>query len=294
MQTENAEILSSSSDNQAAPNIPQEMSAVQPALEAGPEAATKQPEAGTSEATAEEKPEFPDSNMQARFTQRMTELKEMENKLKESESKIKAFEFLANDPKFRQWYDTSYKQPQQPEQFQPPELTDDEFYAATTSREAMQQILDRQIEARLKYLMDHDIKPELQKTQQQLEQRALQEKQKEVELGIQEFAASVDEAGQPLYPDFWALDEQGLIEPELALLAHIPEKVLSTEDKLKRAYQLAKYPQMGKQAVAQAHDLVSAKKRAVGEKGAGQGNVVAKKMSKKEFYDKTAAELGIS
>lgn len=285
MQNENAEILSSSSDNQAAPNIPS--TPVNPPAEQPEVKAEPMTEVETSEKTAEEKPEFADPNMQARFTQRMTEIKA-------SESKIKAFDFLAKDPKFLDWYQNSYKQPQQPEQFQSPEVSDEEFYAATTSREAMQQLLTKQISSAISYLTENNIKPQIQEIKQQFEQREQSFKLKEVEQEIQDFASTTDEAGEKMYPDFWELDEKGLIEPQLAVLAHVPENVLPAREKLKLAYQLAKYPQMGKQAVAKAHDIVSAKKKAVGERGTGQGNVVAKKMSKREFYEKQAAELGVS
>jgi len=269
-------------DNQGALNT-----VVDPAAGGEPSAVDpKQQIDQTSPETAEPKPEFSDPNMHARFTQKMTELKQKEDELKSFESKIKAFDFLSQDPKFKEWYNGIYKQAASPAEFRAPELTDEEFYAATTSREAFQQVMNKQILAAIEHLTKNAFEPRLQEIQQNL-------KVKEILQEIQDFSATTNEKGELKYPDFWQLDEKGLLEPVLSVLAHIPETVATSAQKLEWAYMLAKYPEMGKQAIAKAHDLTQAKKKAIGEKGTGSNNLSSKKLTTREFAEKTAQELGI-
>ena len=143
---------------------------------------------------------------------------------------------LTQHPAFRQWYaEQQNPQPKAQEKAAPePELSPEKHVEIISDPKAMQSYINDLVERRANQL----VMPEVQKTREQVQ---LMDKRQEIE----RFASA--------HPDFWDLDKQGKLEPVLRKYNSI-----SIED----AYKLAKFDTLKKEAISEAHGIVSQKKQA--------------------------------
>lgn len=248
--------------------------------EATPSATEESTTQETSQSDQEEKPEFSDENMQARFTERMTELKQKEkeynDKLGQFETKAKAFETLARNEKFINWYNEQRKQ-----DTGPAPISDEQWNQAVSDKTKFQELLDSRSEAKAKQLYELQIR--------ELNQRMDQE---DLVRDIERFATAQDDQGNLLYPDFLKLDKENKIEPYLSALQNVNAPQLQ---KIEWAYILAKYPQVKNDAIAEAHALAEKKKQSSSEPGVAQEMVTKpnKDMSLRDFARHEAKRLGM-
>lgn len=233
----------------------------------------------TTPETGEEKPEFSDENMQKRFTQKMQELSEKEKKIEgiltHANDKAKAFDVLATNPDFRKWYE-DYKLKSSGQVT--PNITDEEWVEATQDKAKFQELIDK----RVKVQKD----PELTTLKRDVSLMKLA-------TDIDNFANSENENHELLHPDFWQLDEKGLIEPYLAAFKSMP---VSGAQKIEWAWKLARHDTRDSDAITKAHKLVEEKKNASGEKGVSlETKTISKKpMSLREFYKTEVKRLGMN
>lgn len=143
---------------------------------------------------------------------------------------------LTQHPAFRQWYaEQQNPQPKpQQEKAPEPELSPEKYAELLSDPKAFQSYINQAVEQRAQQL----VMPEVQKTRDQVQ---LMDKRQEIE----RFAAQ--------HPDFWELDKQGKLEPVLRRYGN-----LSIED----AYKLARYDSLKKEAINEAHGVVSQKRQA--------------------------------
>ena len=248
----------------------------------------KEPEQGSEEAEGEGapsktegEPEFKDKDMQAKFTQKMQELSEKEKNLSVYERKAKAFDDLRENPDFVNWFKQYVNLAQRETEI--PEVSDEEFEAASTDKKAFQNLVNRQGEAVAK----KHLTPFISKINE-LESKVIN---MENEQDIDDFANQVDKDGNLIHPDFWELDEKGLIEPELIKLR---KANMTGLEKVDYAYMKAKFPNLKAEAIQNAHKAVQAKRKASGETGTGStAKADTSKLSFLEFAERERKRLGL-
>jgi hypothetical protein len=239
------------------------------------ESTQEKPDAGTETTEGEETivetegksadPEFKDENMQARFTQRMTEFKQKENEFNErlsnSETKAKAFDNLTKMDKFLVWYNKELRG-QKEEEF---EISDQEY----------NQIMIDQDPTKLKEIINRGVQIGTKK--------ALGSKMNEIErevLSIKQTRSIDDFANE--HKDFWELDDQGKIEPYLLKFANAN---MSMEEKLSLAHRLAKSENLDKQIAEKAYNHAEDKKKLSTDKGRSSDSVISKNTKPKNWKD---------
>lgn len=240
---------------------------------------TAQP--ATSGAT-EEKQEFSDPNMQARFTERMTELKEKERILDENSKKLEAYDQLTKNPDFLKWYSDRLQAEQQSQKTEAtiPEISEDEWNKAVVDKNEFQKVVLNQA----KQLVQKEVIPLVQELQMQNQKQAL-------ERDIDLYADAVDASGNKLHPDFDEVLDSGKLDPYIKALQG---SKLSGIDIVDAAYKLAKSENLSKQITEKAHNIVETKKAAIGDKGQSVEAVPdVTKLSISDFYRREARRLGI-
>lgn len=207
---------------------------------------------GTSSET--EKPEFSDPNMQARFTQRMTELKQREKEYNDALKKAQSFDAIRNNPELVEAIRKFIESKNAPKKVEMPQIDETTFLEATTDPAKFAKLLDERAKILAEQMFAEKIKP--------IEERlgltvsTIQEQRNSAI--VSEFAAN--------HPDFWDLDNDGKGSIEGYLKA-LEGTQMSLEQKLEMAYKLAKSESVDKVATQKAHQIVTNKKTASGEKG---------------------------
>jgi len=246
------------------------------------------PSQDTQESTTEEtieqpdqpaQPEFSDPNMQARFTERMTELKRQEDEFNANksgfETKSQAFDRLAQIPEFRKWYKeySGNGKTEEPE----PVLSDEAFYEITQDKDKLIQFIGQQAEKKVQKL----IQPRLESMEKKYD--------------TDRFAGEIDAfASSPGHEDFWDLDQAGKIKPILKMFGGLKVSAL---EKLDMAYKLSKYPDIQKEAIVKAHQRAEEKKQLSGDKGVSNEAAIKKStkgMSMEEFVEHEMKTKGLS
>jgi hypothetical protein len=246
-----------------------------------PSAETQQPNAETTSGATDQKPEFSDANMQKRFTERMTELKQKEDLYTSGLQKAETYDKLVKDPEFLKWY--SGKLEAQQKQKEPdaiPQLSDEEWAQAVTDKNEFQKVVLNQARS----MVQREVMPVLQELQQKATVSAL-------ERDIDTFADAVGDDGKPMHADFDDLLESGKIQPFIQALQGTKMSGVEIVD---AAYKLATYEAAKNNATEKAHNIVATKKAAIGDRGT-VSNVSPddKKLSIREFMRKEATRLGI-
>jgi hypothetical protein len=230
---------------------------------------------GATSTTETEKPEFQDPNMQKKFTQRMQEFSAKEKEFTESKAqldiKARAFENLAANPKFVDWYRKELQPAIQGNQV---DVSDQEFFDATQDKGKFMSLVDKVAEARGKQTFE----PKFNALKQEFNSMQT----------ANDISLFADAEG---HDDFWELDSQGKIEPILSALRNAD---MTNMEKIDMAWKMARHDTAIASAKQQRTTRATEKLNASGEKGTSMDvsteNVKAKNM--REFFEKKAKELG--
>lgn len=207
-----------------------------PVAEAAPEVVSAAPEAAPAPEAKPFDPKTIPSEIREYFTKQQAESEKKYADYEKHQRSSQEWESVKRDPRFGDWV-KSLNAPAAPKAF---EISDDQFTAALTDKGQFARL----VQDAAKHLLETQVGPQLQQTQQRFQ--------------FQEKVAEVQETAKK-YPDFMALDKQGLIEP---IIQKYPN--LSFED----AYWLAKRKNFSAEVDAKARGVVHQKKTASVEKGA--------------------------